>query len=52
MTRMRTRFLGPRCWVILTLFGASLAHAQIAQEIAKKAFGSTVLLVNHPLRAA
>jgi S1-C subfamily serine protease len=30
---------------MLTLFAASLAHAQTAQEIAKKAFSSTVLLV-------
>jgi len=45
MTRMRKRLLGPLCWVLLTLCGMSSAHAQTAQEIAKKAFGSTVLLV-------
>ena len=45
MTRMRTGLLGPLCWVILTLFGASSAHGQTAQEVAKKAFGSTVFLV-------
>jgi hypothetical protein len=45
MTRMRTRLPGSLCWALLTLFAASSAHAQTAQEIAKKAFGSTVLLV-------
>lgn len=33
------------CGALLTLVGATSAHAQTAQEIAKKAFGSTVLLV-------
>ena len=33
------------CVTFLLLLGASSAHAQTAQEIAKKAFGSTVLLV-------
>ncbi len=39
------RWLRLLCGVLLVLVGASLAHAQTAQEIAKKAFGSTVLLV-------
>lgn len=33
------------CWTLLVLFGAGSAHAQTAQEVAKKAFGATVLLV-------
>jgi hypothetical protein len=33
------------CLVFLLFFETSVAHAQTAQEIAKKAFGSTVLLV-------
>jgi hypothetical protein len=33
------------CWVLVATVGASPAHTQTAQEIAKKAFGSTVLLV-------
>jgi S1-C subfamily serine protease len=33
------------CLALLPLFGTSAARAQTAQEIAKKAFGSTVLLV-------
>lgn len=45
MARMKTRSLGLLCWVFLLFFGASSAHAQSAQEIAKKAFRSTVLLV-------
>lgn len=44
MARMKTRSLGLLCLVLL-LFGASSSHAQTAQEIAKKAFRSTVLLV-------
>ena len=44
MTRMRRQWLDPLCCVIL-LFAASWAHAQTAQEIAKNAFSSTVLLV-------
>ncbi len=42
---MRTRPLRTLCCVLLLLSGAISAHAQTAQEIAKKAFGSTVLLV-------
>lgn len=45
MTRMTTRWIGLLCGAVLVIFGASSAHAQTAQEIAKKAFGSTVLLV-------
>ncbi len=32
-------------WALLLSFGASSAYAQTAQEIARRAFGSTVLLV-------
>lgn len=42
---MRTRSCDPLCWVVLTLLAASSAHAQTAQQIAKRAFGATVLLV-------
>ncbi len=45
MTRTITRWLALLGGTILVLLGASSAHAQTAQEIAKKAFGSTVLLV-------
>ncbi len=45
MTRLNARSLGLLCWVLLMSFGASSAHAQTAQEIAKSAFSSTVLLV-------
>ena len=45
MTRTRISWLGFLCGAFLVLVGASSAHAQTAQEIAKKAFGSTVLLV-------
>jgi len=45
MTRTTSRWLGLLCGAVLVLVGASSAHAQTAQEIAKKAFGSTVLLV-------
>jgi len=45
MTRMTTTWLAPLCTTILVLVGASSADAQIAQEVAKKAFKSTVLLV-------
>ncbi len=45
MAIMRTRPLRPLCCVLLLLSGAISAHAQTAPEIAKKAFGSTVLLV-------
>ncbi len=37
--------LGFICLVFLLFFWTNAAHAQTAQEIAKKAFGSTVLLV-------
>lgn len=40
-----TRRLVFVCVTFLLLLGASSAHAQTAQEIAKKTFGSTVLLV-------
>lgn len=42
---MKTKSLRLLSWVLLVFFGASSAHAQTAQEIAKKAFRSTVLLV-------
>jgi S1-C subfamily serine protease len=42
---MKTSSLQLLCWVLLIFFGARSAHAQTAQEIAKKAFGATVLLV-------
>ena len=45
MTRMTTRWLALLGWLILVLSGASSAHAQTAQEIAKKAFDATVLIV-------
>lgn len=45
MRRTKTRWQGLLCGALLALVGASSAHAQTAQEIAKKAFGSTVLLV-------
>jgi len=45
MKRKTTRLVGLLWGVVLVLAGLSLAHAQTAQEIAKKAFGSTVLLV-------
>ena len=40
-----TRWQRLPCGALLALVGATSAHAQTAQEIAKKAFGSTVLLV-------
>ena len=43
--QIKTRLPGPLCCVLLLFFAMSAAHAQTAQEIAKKAFGSTVLLV-------
>src|SRR5437870_2657972 len=45
MEQVNTRSLGLLCWALLLFFGVGSAHAQTAQEIAKKAFGSTVLLV-------
>ncbi len=45
MTRTTTRWLAVLGGTILVLLGAGSAHAQTAQEIAKRAFGSTVLLV-------
>ena len=45
MARLRTASLGLLCWMLLIFLGASSVHAQTAQEIARKAFGSTVLLV-------
>ena len=45
MTRIRARSAEPLNWALFLLFAASSASAQSAQEIAKKAFGATVLLV-------
>ena len=45
MEQIKTRPLGPLCCALFLFFAMSVAHAQTAQEIAKKAFGSTVLLV-------
>src|SRR5262245_15822349 len=45
MTRIKARSLGLLSWALLLLFGAGSAYAQTAQEIAKRAFGATVLLV-------
>ncbi len=45
MIRMKTRSPGPLFWAFLLFFGAGSAYAQTAQEIARKAFASTVLLV-------
>jgi len=42
---MKTGLFGLLCAAFLLLLEANSAHAQTAQEIAKKAFGSTVLLV-------
>ena len=43
MKRITTNWL--RCCAVLVIIGANSANAQSAQVIAKKAFGSTVLLV-------
>jgi hypothetical protein len=40
-----TRLLGVVCGALLLSLGLNSAHAQTAQEIARRAFGSTVLLV-------
>lgn len=45
MKRNKARWWGFLCVAFLVLVGASSANAQMAQEIAKKTFGSTVLLV-------
>jgi hypothetical protein len=45
MTRKATNLLSLACSILVVLAGASSAYAQMAQEIAKKAFSSTVLLV-------
>lgn len=46
MPIMRTnKWLGIALGVVVALFGAGGAHAQTAQQIARKAFDSTVLLV-------
>jgi len=45
MARMKATLPELLCWVLFLFFGASVAYAQTAQEIAKKAFRSTVLLV-------
>jgi len=45
MKKNRKTVLSLICLVSLLIFGANPTHAQTAQEIARKAFGSTVLLV-------
>jgi hypothetical protein len=50
MEEIKTSPLGPLCCVLLLFFAISAVHAQTAQEIAKKAFGSTVLLVMEDAR--
>jgi len=45
MAQMKNKLLGLLCWTFLLFFEANSVHAQTAQEIAKKAFRSTVLLV-------
>ncbi len=45
MRRGLMRSLGLLCWALSLMHSESPAHAQTAQEIASKAFGSTVLLV-------
>lgn len=45
MTRMTLRWFAFLCGAILVLIGASSTHAKTAQEIARKAFDSTVLIV-------
>lgn len=45
MTRTTIRWIGLLWAAALVLFGTSAAQAQSAQEIAKRSFGSTVLLV-------
>lgn len=45
MTRKTTSWFGVLCTAVLILVGANSTNAQTAQEIAKKAFSSTVLLV-------
>lgn len=45
MTKIATKWIGRLCVAAIMLLGVSAAQAQTAQEIAKKAFESTVLLV-------
>lgn len=45
MKRSTTNWLRLLCAVVFVFVGTNLANAQTAQEIAKQAFGSTVLLV-------
>lgn len=45
MEQTKTASLSLLCWALFLFIGASTAQAQNAQDIAKKAFGSTVLLV-------
>jgi hypothetical protein len=45
MTPETRTTLARSCWILLLTLGLSSAYAQTAQEIAKKAFGLTVLLV-------
>lgn len=44
-TRRKISWLSLLCVALVASVGASYAHAQTAQEIAKRAFGSNVLLV-------
>jgi S1-C subfamily serine protease len=50
MSAMQTGLLGFLCWGLFPLYVASSAHAQTAQEVARKAFQSTVLLVMEDAR--
>ena len=45
MTRKNTRLIGLLCAAALVLLGTTVAYTQTAQDIAKRAFSSTVLLV-------
>lgn len=45
MSRMKPKSVVCLCFVLLIFFGANLANAQTAQEIAKRAFRSTAILV-------
>ena len=45
MKKYNSLIFSPICLLLLLFLGANAVHAQTAQQIAKKAFGSTVLLV-------
>ena len=45
MTRKNTRLIGLLCAAALVLLGTTVAYTHTAQDIAKRAFSSTVLLV-------